>query len=150
MCECGQRLVSANTWNELFLLISKYLINLKELQLYFIAFQNVKYTVTDYILIFQCCVMFRALTAVLMDFQLFWHMIQCCQLVKVTHFWRNFCLHFLVFLDNLNLTAYKKGNYYFGIKVFNKLPCCVNVLSYNVKHLKQALKNYLYLNSFYI
>lgn len=105
-------------------------------------------TVTDYILIFQCCVMLKVLTAVLMDIQLFWYMMQC-QLVKVTDFWRNLCLHFMVMFDNLNLTAYKKGTYYFVIKVFNKLPGSLNILSPNVKHFKLDLKDYFYLNSFY-
>jgi len=85
--------------------------------------------------------MLKVLTAVLMDIQLFWCMMQC-QLVKVTDFWRNLCLHFMVF-DNLNLTAYKRGTYYFGIKVCNKLPGCKNILSHNVKHFKLDLKNYL-------
>jgi hypothetical protein len=83
-----------------------------------------------------------------MDIQLFWYMMQC-QLVKFTDFCRNLCMHFMVIFDNLNLTAYKKGTCYFVIKVFNKLPGCINVLSHNVKHLKLDLKNYVYLNSFY-
>jgi hypothetical protein len=59
----------------------KVLNNFKELQLYFIVGKNVKYIVTDYILIFQCCVMFKVLSAVLVDIQLFWYMMQC-QLVN--------------------------------------------------------------------
>ena len=55
----------------------------------------------------------------------------------------------MVVFDNLNLTAYKKGTYYFVIKVFNKPPGCINILSHNVKHFKLDLEDYFYLNSFY-
>jgi hypothetical protein len=85
----------------------KFLINWKELQLHCSAGKNVQCTVTDDILIFQCCVMFKVLTAVLIVIQLFWYMMQC-QLVKVTDFWRNLCFHSVGFFDNLNLTAYIK------------------------------------------
>ena len=103
---------------------------------------------TDYILIFQCCVMLKILTAVLMNIQRFCFMMHC-QLVKATDFWRNLCLHFMDVFDNLNLTAYKKGTYYFGIKVFNKLPGCINILSHSLKHFNLDLKDYFHLNSFY-
>jgi len=56
--------------------------------------------------------MLKVLTAVLMGIQLFWYMM-LCQQVKVTEFWRNLCLHFMVVFDNLNSTAYKKKNLLF-------------------------------------
>jgi hypothetical protein len=47
------------------------------------------------------------------------------------------------------LTSYQKGPYYFGIKVFNFLPSHIKVLSPIVNQLKSALKNFLYVHSFY-
>jgi len=47
-----------------------------------------------------------------------------------------------------NLTVFQKGVFYFGIRVFNKLPSSVKDLSYDVKHLKLALKRFFLANSF--
>jgi hypothetical protein len=48
-----------------------------------------------------------------------------------------------------NLSAYQKGTYYSGIRVFNSLPSQVKNLSHNRNQFKCALKNFLYLHSFY-
>jgi len=80
----------------------------------------VQCTVKDYILIFQCCVMLKVLTTVLMDIQLFWYMMQC-QLVKGTDSSRCLCMHFMVMFDNLNLIAYKKGTYLASWFLINSL-----------------------------
>jgi hypothetical protein len=48
-----------------------------------------------------------------------------------------------------NLTTYQKGMYYSGIKVFNSLPTQIKDLSHNSKQFISALKNFLYLHSFY-
>jgi len=48
-----------------------------------------------------------------------------------------------------NLSAYQKGTYYSGIRVFNSLPSQVKNLSPNRNQFKHALKNFLYFHSFY-
>jgi len=48
-----------------------------------------------------------------------------------------------------NLSVYQKGAYYSGIKVFNSLPTHIKELSNNINHFKRALKNFLYIHSFY-
>jgi hypothetical protein len=40
------------------------------------------------------------------------------------------------------LSAYQKGTYYTGIKVFNSLPVPIKYLSQHTKQLKLALKTY--------
>jgi len=35
-----------------------------------------------------------------------------------------------------NITTFQGETYYFGIKVFNKLPSHIKILSHNVKHFK--------------
>jgi hypothetical protein len=47
------------------------------------------------------------------------------------------------------LTSYQKGPYYFGIEVFNSLPSHIKVLPPDVKQFKSALKDFLYVHSFY-
>jgi len=47
------------------------------------------------------------------------------------------------------LSAYQKGTYYSGIKMFNSLPSQVKDLSHNRNKFKRALKNFLYFHSFY-
>jgi hypothetical protein len=48
-----------------------------------------------------------------------------------------------------NLTAYQKGVYYLGIKIFNVLPSYIKQESNNPKRFKFTLKKFLYENSFY-
>ena len=48
-----------------------------------------------------------------------------------------------------NLSAYQKGTYYSGIKVFNSLPSQIKDLSHNRNQFKRALKNFLYFHSLY-
>ena len=48
-----------------------------------------------------------------------------------------------------NLSVYQKGAYYSGIKVFTSLPTHTKELSHNRNHFKRALKNFLYIHSFY-
>ena len=48
-----------------------------------------------------------------------------------------------------NLSAYQKGTYYFGIKVFNSLPSQIKDLFHNRNQFKRALKMFLYFHSFY-
>ena len=48
-----------------------------------------------------------------------------------------------------NLTKCQKGMYYFGVKVFNKLPTYIKLESDNPKKFKLGLQKFLYENSFY-
>jgi hypothetical protein len=50
---------------------------------------------------------------------------------------------------SVNWTKYQKGEYYLGVKVFNKLPPCTEIESHNPKKLKFILKKFLYENTFY-
>jgi hypothetical protein len=47
------------------------------------------------------------------------------------------------------LSAFQKGVYYTGIKVFNGLPVSIKELSINTQQFKQELKNFLFYHSFY-
>ena len=49
---------------------------------------------------------------------------------------------------HVDLTTFKNGAYYMGIKVFNCLPTPIKNLSYNVNQFKLALRNFLH-HSFY-
>jgi hypothetical protein len=51
--------------------------------------------------------------------------------------------------QNSNLSKYKKGVYYSGIKIFNNLPPNVKNLSHNINMFKRALKECLLSQSFY-
>ena len=48
-----------------------------------------------------------------------------------------------------NLTVYKRGVYYSGIKIFNHLPIAIKNLYDNKKKLQIALRKFLLFNSFY-
>jgi hypothetical protein len=48
-----------------------------------------------------------------------------------------------------NLTAFQKGTYYFGIKIFNKLPSKIKDQAHEIKKFRSAVKKFLLLNSFY-
>jgi hypothetical protein len=48
-----------------------------------------------------------------------------------------------------NLTAYQRGTYYYGIKVFNRLPSQIKDLSANRNQFRCAVENFLYSHSFY-
>jgi hypothetical protein len=48
-----------------------------------------------------------------------------------------------------NLTVFQKGTYYFGIKIFNKLPSNIKDQAHDIKKLKSAVKRFLFLNLFY-
>jgi hypothetical protein len=52
-------------------------------------------------------------------------------------------------LSQPRLSTYKDGVYYMGIKVFNQLPSYIKDLSVNKNQIKNTLKTYLFLNSFY-
>jgi hypothetical protein len=52
-------------------------------------------------------------------------------------------------LPQANLTIYKKGAYYSGIKIFNNLPLEIKNVADNQKKFKTALKIFLYTYSFY-
>ena len=47
---------------------------------------------------------------------------------------------------SVNLTKYKKGVYYLGVKVFNKHPTYVKTESDNTKKFKLVLQKFLYEN----
>jgi hypothetical protein len=49
----------------------------------------------------------------------------------------------------VNLTAYKSGTYYTGIKHFNYLPTHIKNLSHNVNQFRLALRDFLSLHLFY-
>ena len=48
-----------------------------------------------------------------------------------------------------NWTKCQKGVYYFGVKVFNKLPTYIKIVCDNSKNFKVVLQKFLYENSFY-
>jgi hypothetical protein len=48
-----------------------------------------------------------------------------------------------------NLSAYQKGTYCSGIRVFNSLPTQIKDLSHNINQFKSSLKIFLYLHSVY-
>jgi hypothetical protein len=48
-----------------------------------------------------------------------------------------------------NLTKYKNGTYYAGIKVLNYLPTHIKNVSHNVNQFRLALRDFLHLHSFY-
>jgi hypothetical protein len=52
-------------------------------------------------------------------------------------------------LPRPNLSAYQKGTYYSGIRVFSSLPSQLKNLSPNRNQFKHVLKNFLYFYSFY-
>jgi hypothetical protein len=52
-------------------------------------------------------------------------------------------------LPSSNLSLYRKGVYFTGIKVFNNLPQSIKNLSNDTKQFKPVLKNYLHAHSFY-
>jgi hypothetical protein len=54
-----------------------------------------------------------------------------------------------LYIPIANLTTYKKGVYYQGIKIYNHLPKHIKDLSNNMNKFKLALKRYLSDNSFY-
>jgi hypothetical protein len=52
-------------------------------------------------------------------------------------------------LPLVNLTTYKNGNYYTGIKVFNYLPTHIKNLSHNVNQFRLTLRDFLHFHSVY-
>ena len=52
-------------------------------------------------------------------------------------------------LPLINLTTYKNGNYYIGIKVFNYLPTHINNVSHNVNQFRLALRDFIQFHSLY-
>jgi len=54
-----------------------------------------------------------------------------------------------LYLPQANLTIYKKGAYYSGIKIFNNLLSEIKNVAGNQKKFKIALKKFLYTYSFY-
>jgi hypothetical protein len=52
-------------------------------------------------------------------------------------------------LPSSNLSVYKKGVYFTGIKEFNNLPQSIKNLGNDAKMFKSELKNYLYAHSFH-
>jgi hypothetical protein len=48
-----------------------------------------------------------------------------------------------------HLSIYQNGPYYYGIKVYNRLPCQIKALSHNIKQFKSSLKGFLHHHSFY-
>jgi hypothetical protein len=58
---------------------------------------------------------------------------------------RKYDLH----VSNMNLTKYRKGVYYTGIKLFNNLPSTIRSLNHDTRVFKPALIDYLLTHSFY-
>jgi len=52
-------------------------------------------------------------------------------------------------LPMANLTAFQRGVYFFGVKLFNHLPIKIKNVSKETKLFKRASKIFLILNSFY-
>ena len=55
------------------------------------------------------------------------------------------CLHLCIF----NLSVYQQGTNYPGIKVYNSMPSQIRELAHSRHNFKHALKNFLYIHSFY-
>jgi hypothetical protein len=51
-------------------------------------------------------------------------------------------------LVSSDLSLYKKGVYFTGIKVYNSLPQSIKTLSNDTKQFKSSLKNHLHAHSF--
>jgi len=49
----------------------------------------------------------------------------------------------------VNLTTYKNGTYYTGIKVFNYIPTHIQDLSHSVNQFRLALRDFLHFCSLY-
>jgi hypothetical protein len=58
---------------------------------------------------------------------------------------RNFDLYH----PQTNLTIYRRGPYYFGIKLLNHLPLKIKELAYGIKQFRAALKAFVHSKSFY-
>jgi hypothetical protein len=52
-------------------------------------------------------------------------------------------------LPTSNLSLYKKGMFYSGIKLYSHLPINIKNLTHNTKQFKKALKGFMLMNSFY-
>jgi len=48
-----------------------------------------------------------------------------------------------------NLTTFRKGPFYFGIKVFNRLPTNIKNMSHDINQFRSVLKSFLLINLFY-
>jgi hypothetical protein len=59
----------------------------------------------------------------------------------------NMRCNFDLYRPQTNLTIYRRGPYYFGIKLFNHLPLKIKELAYDIKQFRAALKAFLH--SFY-
>jgi hypothetical protein len=57
--------------------------------------------------------------------------------------------NFDLYRPQTNLTIYRRGLYYFGIKLFNHLPLKMKELAYDIKQFRAALKAILHSKSFY-
>jgi hypothetical protein len=49
-----------------------------------------------------------------------------------------------------NLTNFQKGPFYFGIKVFNRIPTSNKQTFHDINQFKSIFKNFLIINSFYL
>jgi hypothetical protein len=54
-----------------------------------------------------------------------------------------------LYTPQANLSAYQKGAYYSGVKIFNKLPSNIKDVNGNITKFKTTLRRFLYANSFY-
>jgi hypothetical protein len=54
-----------------------------------------------------------------------------------------------LYTPQANLSVYQNGAYYFGVKIFNKLPYNIKNANGNITKFKTTLKRFLYANSFY-
>jgi hypothetical protein len=54
-----------------------------------------------------------------------------------------------IHMTQANLSIYKKGAYYSGVKIFNKLPSDIKNVNCNITKFKTTLKKFLCVNSFY-
>jgi hypothetical protein len=54
-----------------------------------------------------------------------------------------------LYAPQANLSAYQKGAYYSGVKIFNKLPSNITNVNGNITKFKTTLKRFLYANSLY-
>jgi hypothetical protein len=52
-------------------------------------------------------------------------------------------------LESGTLSVYQKGDYYSGVKIFNKLPSIIKNVNGNITKFKTTLRRFLYANSFY-
>ena len=96
----------------------------------------------------SCCELLKNLKSCLSNLSIYF--LYCCLLLRTEN-----CLYLILMYITLmqrynselhlplaNLTVFQKGVFYFGIRIFNKLPSAIKDLSQEVKQFKLDLKGF--------